>query len=254
MPRSLLKDGGPPASVDEGHDNFAANAEEKPVTVTEHVGVHSRERFKIVGFTPAAGEDARECSEGKNWYVPRPMVVNVATSLLCLTVALDSSIITRDMAGPTKEFGTTQEIVNLTVTSPSFTYPPHLDDSPSPMFLALSEIFGRSLMYRVSMFIFFVLTLPSAFFNNIATLVAARQIVGIPANAPVTNVGGSIADLWEVTDVGACRERKAAKLRKGTEDETYQTPEELEHLPFKDTLKNALYRPIVKLINEPIVI
>ncbi|KAF5319809.1 hypothetical protein D9611_012846 [Ephemerocybe angulata] len=283
-----------------GTTSFAANAGEKPVTVSELAGIHTREGFKIVGFTPGAGEDPREWSKGKKWFV------TVATSLLCLSVALGSSIITGDMTGPTKEFNTTQEIVNLTVTCFVIGF------GIGPMFLApLSEIFGRSLIYRVSMFLFFIFTLPSALSKNIATLVVARQIAGIAASAPVTNVGGSIADVWEVKDrgapmalfsgtlfigpclgpmiggwigqragwrwiywvlfiiVGACwiftffipeslapvlLRRKAEKLRKDTGDETYQTLEELERLPFTETLKNALYRPIVMLFTEPIVI
>jgi MFS family permease len=35
-----------------------------------------------------------------------------------------------------------------------------------------------------------------------ATLIVSRQIAGIAASAPVTNVGGSIADVWDVKDRG----------------------------------------------------
>jgi hypothetical protein len=48
--------------------------------------------------------------------------------------------------------------------------------------------------------------------------------------------------------------RKAEKLRKDTGDDTYQTLEELERLPFSETLKIALVRPLVMLFTEPIVI
>lgn len=48
--------------------------------------------------------------------------------------------------------------------------------------------------------------------------------------------------------------RKAEKLRKDTGDDSYQTLEELERLPFSETLKIALVRPLVMLFTEPIVI
>jgi len=48
--------------------------------------------------------------------------------------------------------------------------------------------------------------------------------------------------------------KKAEKLRKETGDETYRTVEELERLPFAETLKIALFRPILMLFQEPIVI
>lgn len=48
--------------------------------------------------------------------------------------------------------------------------------------------------------------------------------------------------------------RKAAKLRKETGDENYQTLEELQRRPLSETLKIALLRPIIMLLTEPIVI
>lgn len=42
--------------------------------------------------------------------------ITVSTATLCLSVAIGSSIVTGDMAGPTKELGIKQEITNLTVT------------------------------------------------------------------------------------------------------------------------------------------
>lgn len=47
--------------------------------------------------------------------------------------------------------------------------------------------------------------------------------------------------------------RKAEKLRKSTGDESYRTLEELERVPFFETLKISLLRPIVMLVAEPIV-
>lgn len=48
--------------------------------------------------------------------------------------------------------------------------------------------------------------------------------------------------------------RKAERLRKETGDDTYQTLQELERLPFNQVLKIALVRPLVMLFTEPIVI
>ncbi|KAJ2933874.1 hypothetical protein H1R20_g3242, partial [Candolleomyces eurysporus] len=254
------------------------------VSVNQLAEIHRKEGFKIVQFDKGT----------------------VSTSLLCLAVALGSSIVTGDMTGPTKEFGTTQEITNLTVTCFVIGF------GIGPLFLApLSEVLGRTVIYSISLFLFFVFTLPAPLSKNIATLVVTRQIAGIAASAPVCNVGGSIADVWEVKDrgapmalfsgtlfigpclgpmiggwigeragwrwiywvlfvfVGVCwvltlfipetlapvlLRRKAEKLRKETGDDTYQTLEELERLPFSEVLKIALIRPLVMLFTEPIVI
>lgn len=283
-----------------GTTDFAKRKDEVQVTVDQLVDIHTKEGFKIVSFERGTGEDPREWSKGKKWFI------TVSSSILCLAVALGSSIITGDMGGPTREFETTQIITNLTVTCFVIGF------GIGPLFLApLSEIFGRTIIYSVSMFIFFIFTLPSALAPNIATLVVSRQIAGIAASAPVTNVGGSIADVWEVKDrgapmalfsatlfVGPCLgpmlggwigeragwrwiywilfiivgvswgltlfmpeslapvilRRKAERLRKETGDDTYQTLQELERLPFNQVLKIALVRPLVMLFTEPIVI
>jgi len=48
--------------------------------------------------------------------------------------------------------------------------------------------------------------------------------------------------------------RKAERLRKETGDESYRTLEELEKLPFKETLKISMVRPFLMLFQEPIII
>lgn len=69
---------------------------------------------------------------------------------------------------------------------------PPLDIINRPLLFApLSEVVGRTLMYQVSMFFFFIFTLPSALAKNAATLVVARQIAGLAASAPICNVGGT---------------------------------------------------------------
>lgn len=48
--------------------------------------------------------------------------------------------------------------------------------------------------------------------------------------------------------------RKAENLRKTTGDPNYRTLAELERLPLAQTLKIALFRPIIMLFTEPIVL
>jgi len=66
----------------------------------------------------------------------------------------------------------------------------------------VSELFGRKPIYLVSMAFFFLFTLPSCLAKNIATMLAGRMIAGIAASAPMTNVGGSISDVWSTEDRG----------------------------------------------------
>lgn len=43
-----------------------------------------------------------------------------------------------------------------------------------------------------------VFTLPSALAKNIATLLVGRALAGLAASAPMTNVGGTVADIWNI--------------------------------------------------------
>ncbi|PPQ69265.1 hypothetical protein CVT24_000071 [Panaeolus cyanescens] len=269
-------------------------------TVHDLEELHTKEGYIIVKFEKGKGEDPREWSNGKKWYI------TVATATLCLAVALGSSIITGDMTGPAKEFGERQIIINLTVTCFVMGF------GIGPLFLApLSEVYGRRPLYFVSMFLYFIFTLPGPLAKNAATLVVTRMIAGIMASAPMCNVGGSIADVWAIEDrggpmalfsgtlfIGPCLgpmiggwigeragwrwvywvlfiflgvsflltffipetlapiilRKKAEKLRKERNDERYKTLEELEKLPFRETITIALVRPFAMLFQEPIVI
>jgi len=83
----------------------------------------------------------------------------------------------------------------------------------------MSEVSGRQLPYCLSIFFFFVFTLPSALAKNAATLIVGRQLAGLAASAPICNVGGrcalvvcrsacnfellfSVADIWAVEERG----------------------------------------------------
>lgn len=79
---------------------------------------------------------------------------------------------------------------------------------------------GRKPVYVISMFFYFIFTLPSALAQNIGTmlvcrlvstparliffpkLIVALQIAGTASSAPMTNVGGTIADIWEANERG----------------------------------------------------
>lgn len=104
----------------------------------------------------------------------------------------------RSIEGPTRELRIRQVITNLTVTCFVMGF------GIGPLFLApLSEIFGRKPIYCISMFFYFIFTLPSALAHVAGTLIVPRMIAGLAASAPMCNVGGTIADVWETENRGA---------------------------------------------------
>ncbi|KII93524.1 hypothetical protein PLICRDRAFT_395433 [Plicaturopsis crispa FD-325 SS-3] len=151
----------------------------------------SEKGIKIVEFTKGAGEDPREWGKPKKW------LVTITTSFLCLAVTLGSSIVTGDLEGPKVDLNTTNEIINLSVTCFVIGF------GIGPLLLApLSEFVGRKPIYCLSIFLYFVFTLPDPLAKNAATLIVSRQIAGLAASAPMCNVGGSVSDVWAVEERG----------------------------------------------------
>ncbi|KAG8677986.1 hypothetical protein FRC09_020221, partial [Ceratobasidium sp. 395] len=136
-------------------------------------------------------ENPRNLSRLRKW------IITLLASSLCLSVALGSSIVTGDIPGPAKEFHVSEEVVNLTVTLFVVGF------GVGPLvFAPLSEILGRYPVYCISMGLYFIFTLPSALAPNIGCLIASRALAGIASSAPMTNVGGTLADIWDVEERG----------------------------------------------------
>lgn len=117
--------------------------------------------------------------------------------MLCLTVALGSAMPTGDLHDQAVDLHVSNEAIYLSITLfvVGFGVGPLL-------FAPLSEMIGRKPVYCISFFFFFIFTLPSCLAPNIATMLAGRMIAGIASSAPMSNVGGSIADVWAVEDRG----------------------------------------------------
>lgn len=70
------------------------------------------------------------------------------------------------------------------------------------VFAPLSEMLGRKPVYVVTMFIAVIFLIPCAVAKNIATLLVCRAIDGIAFSAPMTLVGGTLADMWRNEERG----------------------------------------------------
>uniref|UniRef100_A0A060T6E5 ARAD1B15224p n=1 Tax=Blastobotrys adeninivorans TaxID=409370 RepID=A0A060T6E5_BLAAD len=141
--------------------------------------------FRIVTFRESDKSDPRQWKKSKKW------AITLALGILCFTVAFGSAVVTGDMEGPQKTFGVSEEVVILTVTLFVIGF------GVGPLvFAPASEEFGRQLVYAVTMFFAVVFIVPCAVARNIGTLLVCRLIDGIAFSAPMTLIGGSLADMW----------------------------------------------------------
>lgn len=61
---------------------------------------------------------------------------------------------------------------------------------------------GRQPVYIGCNFLYFIFNMQCALSKNIATLLSGRMIAGLAASAPMTNVGGSLSDIWAPEEKG----------------------------------------------------
>lgn len=147
--------------------------------------------YKLVTFTPGDPENPKNWSKLYKWYCT--MVV----AITCFVVALASSIVTADLIGVEETFDVSEEVALLTITVFVVGF------GVGPVFFApLSEIYGRRIIYGTTLLLAVVFIIPEAVAKNIGTLLVCRAIDGIAFSAPMTLVGGTLADLWRNEERG----------------------------------------------------
>lgn len=166
--------------------------------------------YKLVTFKIDDPENPKNWPKWKKWWC------TLMISLVCFTVAFCSAVVTADIQGVSKEFGVSNEVSLLSVTLFVVGFGigechyilrvyAHRLIHPfaGPMvFAPLSELVGRRVMYVSTLFIGVIFIIPAAVAKNIGTLLVVRAIDGIGFSAPITIVGGSLADLWKNEERG----------------------------------------------------
>jgi multidrug resistance protein len=183
------------------------NTENAAGEVEGKVEPDGKHHYKMVTFTPNDPENPKNWSKAYKWYCT--MVVAVT----CFVVAFASSVITADLIGVQKEFNVSEEVslVSVTVFVVGFGIGKYLIQkskathsySLGPMvFAPLSEVVGRRKIYATTLLLAVIFIIPCAVADNITTLLICRAIDGIAFSAPMTLVGGTLADLWRTEERG----------------------------------------------------
>ncbi|KAI5370154.1 putative major facilitator superfamily, MFS transporter superfamily [Septoria linicola] len=154
-------------------------------------GERKPEEYSLVTFVENDEDNPKNWSKAYKWWCT--MVV----AITCFAVAFNSAVITADLTGPSETFGVSEQVSLLTITL--FV----LGFGVGPMaFAPMSEILGRRVMYASTLLIAVIFIIPCAVAENIGTLLVCRAIDGIAFSAPMTLVGGTLADLWRNEERG----------------------------------------------------
>lgn len=149
------------------------------------------ERYELVTWKVHDPENPKNWSKAYKWWC------TMCVAVTCFVVAFNSAVITADIEGVAEEFHVSEEVALLTITLfvVGFGIGPML-------FAPLSEILGRRIIYATTLLLAVIFTIPGAVAKNIATLLVTRAIAGIAFSAPMTLVGGTLADLWRNEERG----------------------------------------------------
>ncbi|TKA73218.1 hypothetical protein B0A55_07779 [Friedmanniomyces simplex] len=149
------------------------------------------EEYELVTFKDNDVDNPKNWSKKYKWWC------TMCVAITCFSVAFNSAVITADLAGVSKTFDVSFEVSLLTVTLFVVGF------GIGPMvFAPLSEIVGRRMIYATTLLVALIFIIPCAVSQNIGTLLVCRFIDGIAFSAPMTLVGGTLADLWRNEERG----------------------------------------------------
>ncbi|KAK3645611.1 Synaptic vesicle transporter SVOP [Elasticomyces elasticus] len=150
-----------------------------------------KEEYELVTFTEGDVDNPKNWSKKYKWYC------TMTVAITCFSVAFNSAVITADLKGVSETFHISMEVSLLTVTLFVIGF------GVGPMvFAPLSEIVGRRPIYASTLLVALIFIVPCAVAKNIGTLLVCRFIDGIAFSAPMTLVGGTLADLWRSEERG----------------------------------------------------
>ncbi|KEF57653.1 uncharacterized protein A1O9_05571 [Exophiala aquamarina CBS 119918] len=133
----------------------------------------------------------------KNWSKPYKWWCTMVVAFTCFVVAFNSAVITADLEGVSETFHVSMEVSLLTITMFVIGF------GVGPLaFAPLSEMYGRKPVYIITIALAVIFEIPCAVAQNIGTLLVCRLIDGIAFSAPMTLVGGTLADLWKNEERG----------------------------------------------------
>lgn len=149
------------------------------------------EKYDLVTFVVDDKENPKNWSKAFKWWC------TMCVALTCFVVAFNSAVITADLEGVSAEFGVSEEVALLTISLFVVGF------GVGPMaFAPASEIWGRRPVYTVTLAVAVIFTIPGAVAKNIGTLLVTRFIAGVAFSAPMTLVGGTLADMWRSEERG----------------------------------------------------
>lgn len=132
-----------------------------------------------------------------NWPRGKKWVCTIALGLVTFCVTFASSVFSAGTLPAAEYYGTSEEVMILgtALFVLGFSFGPIV-------WGPLSELFGRKLPLACGFVVFVIFQIPVAVADDLVTLFVCRFLAGFFGCAPLTIVGGALADFWNPIDRG----------------------------------------------------
>ncbi|KAF3024400.1 hypothetical protein E8E14_014446 [Neopestalotiopsis sp. 37M] len=126
-----------------------------------------------------------------NWPARKKWSATLIIVFMTATITFCSSIHTAAIGGVAITFSCSRTVATLGVTTFLIGF------ATGPLLFApLSEVWGRQIVFRITLFLFFCFNLGCALAPTIEGLLILRFLCGFFGSPVVTNSGGCLADIW----------------------------------------------------------
>ncbi|KAI0812744.1 MFS general substrate transporter [Irpex lacteus] len=149
--------------------------------------VHQDEPFLVTWDSPDDPENPR------NWSFPKRSFVTFSICLLTFSIYIGSAIYSPGILSLSDQYHISPVAGSLGITLFVLGY------GLGPMVLSpLSEIpqIGRTTVYIISLLLFVLLQIPTAFAKNLGTLLPLRFLAGFVGSPALATGGASLTDMW----------------------------------------------------------
>lgn len=172
-------------------------SEAADVFSSEILSLESQIESERIDIDKLDWDSLEDSGNPRNWSNWRKWYITSSAALICLSVTLGSSLYVSGVPELMKAFGSSQVLCvsGLTFYLIGLAFGPAVAGP-------LSEIIGRKWIYIVSFPASMLLTMGIGLCQNMYSILILRFFCGFFASPALAVAGGSISDLWDLSEIG----------------------------------------------------
>ncbi|KAH9483779.1 Major facilitator superfamily multidrug transporter mdrA [Psilocybe cubensis] len=141
--------------------------------------------------------DLNDPEDPYNWPKFKKWVITAQLALSTFTVSFSSSSYSGGLQHTMQDLGISYNvaILGISLYVLGFALGPLI-------FASMGEMFGRRIVFLVTLSLYTAFQLEGALGRNLGTLLSCRLLTGIFGSSPLTNAGGAVSDVWNFRERG----------------------------------------------------